>query len=130
MLTENFIDVLVNANQWSPKLAGKLIKYNDHKKCFEIYDKNCIKKGYKIRSLFLLFNATALLLRILVINFPRKFQSSKSTNNTDMNLCFMMLLICIVPAERYRVRGKFPDEFATFFNQIIRFEGIHIRGKD
>lgn len=61
----------------------------------------------------------------------RIFQTSKedkSNFKTDINLCLMMMLICIFAAERYKVRGNFPDDFVNFFNQVVQAETIFIRG--
>lgn len=129
LLTGNFIEILVEVNKWSTKIAGQLFTYNVTRKCFVDWDKQN-KKLFTIRSIFLFFNTAAVLLRMLIMNFSTVNQTDKSKHITDMSFCVMMLFVCLVPAERYRVRGTFPEEFVTFFNQIIQVETIETQGKN
>lgn len=128
LLNENFVKILVEANQMSSKVAGHLFTYNVPRKRFEIQDKQVAKAGFKRRSTFLYMNAVALLLRILSIQFTVKAKTDKGNLKTDMNLCIMMLFICVLPAVRYRVRGDFPEYFVEFFNAVIQAETTLIKG--
>lgn len=127
-LTGNFIQILVEANKWSTTIAGQLFRYNANRKYFAGSDEKN-QKWFKVRSIFLLFNAAAVILRMLIMSYSTVLQTDKSYNRSDMSLCVMMLFICLVPAERYRVRGNFPEEFITFFNQVIQVQTIETRGK-
>lgn len=128
LLTGNFIQILVEANKWSTTIAGQLFTYNASRKYFVDSDaKN--QKTFKVRSMFLLLNAAAVILRMLIMSNSTVLQTDKSYNRSDMSLCVMMLFICLVPAERYRVRGNSPEDFIAFFNQVIQVETIETRGK-
>lgn len=122
LLSEHFVVILAHANKTFPKVAGQIFTYNTKKKIFEVNNKDKATKGFQMRSIFLFSNAAAILLRIISTYFQANDESSQSKMKTEMNLCMMMLYGCIVPAERYRVRGYFPENFVTFFNQVIQVE--------
>lgn len=121
-LSENFVVILAHANKTFPKVAGQIFTYNTKKKIFEVNNKDRATKGFKMRSIFLFSNAAAILFRILNTYFQATTESSQSKLKTEMNLCMMMLFGCVVSAERYRVRGNHPENFVTFFNQVIQVE--------
>lgn len=130
LLTENFSKILAEANTMSPRVTGHLFIYNSKRNRFETRSNNA-KNGFKARSFFLFVNGGAVLLRILNSNVSGcNTEACKGTVTTDMNLSIMMMLVCIVIAERYRVRGTNPDDFATFFNQVIQVETLLRRGKN
>lgn len=128
ILDENFVEILIDANQMSSKVAGHLFTFNVQKKCFKLRNNDGARTGFKRRSMFLFLNSSALLLRILSIQFIPSTETDKDNLNTEMNLCIMMLFICILPAERYRVRGNFPEYFVGFFNAVIQVETTLIKG--
>lgn len=54
LLTGNFIEILVEANKWSTKIAGQLFTYNVKRLCFVDWDKPN-QKLYLV-NLYLNFN--------------------------------------------------------------------------
>lgn len=122
LLTKNLVEIFVQANQMSPKIAGQLFTYETKRQKIEIKEMKGGKNGYKTRLIFLLLNAAVILLRILSNTTVGNDATSRCRVKTELNLYFMVLGSCLVCAERYRVRSKFPEHFVIFFNDIIHAE--------
>lgn len=129
LLTENFVEVLAEANKLSRNIAGQIFTYNTKRQMFEVLNAKRSSNEFKNRSVFLLFNTVALLLRILTRKHITRKHTGLIDAQTEVNLCVMMMFACILPMGRYHVRGKCSSNFTTFFNQIIQVEKRFIRGK-
>lgn len=128
LLTENFIEILAEANQMSSMISGHLFTYSFKKEMFEVKDKQRARIGFKCRSMFLLFNITAQLLRILSLELQTTSGTGKFDTQTDIHMSIMSMFIFSIPTERYRVRGSHPENFSRFFNEVIKFEKFFIIG--
>lgn len=130
LFTDNFIKILVEGNRISPIFAGQLFSYNVDKKYFVSRVTERTRAGFQMRSYFAVFNAAALLLRILWTTFSKNINSNINKNNSNTHLCIMMMLVCLVPAGRYQFRCKYPEVFAKFFNEVIQFEASQTNCKN
>lgn len=122
LLSENLLEIWVDAHKTSPKIAGQLLFYNKTKNLAQPFSENkSTKKGFKFRMIFLQAIMASVLLRILDL----KLQSNLDTKTVEINLCLMMLFMCGLLSEGYRIWAYYPNVFLSFFNNLISFERKH-----
>ncbi len=128
ILSEHFLKNLILANKISPTICGQLFSYDATQNCIKILDKPSARHGFKWRGKLFAFIAAEMIFRILdrKLNFTQEVYTENT--RVDISMCMLMFLPCLVVAERYRVRSKFPDEFKSFFNGVIQMEKIHGKG--
>lgn len=128
LLSENFLEIWVQAHKTSPKIVGQLLLYNETSKSAKILPENKATehttKGFKLRWIFLLSIQLSMLLRILDLKFSPNYENK----TVEINLCAMMLFICVETSEGYRVWAYNPNLFLSFFNNIFLFERKHNAG--
>lgn len=128
LLTENFIDIVLKANRVSSKIAGCLLAYDIERNIVEIPNKDVVKARYRMRAKFLFLNAAFLFTRAVSIQLQMSAKTKQSQLNTNLKLCIMMMFACISTAERYRVRGNFPEDYGMFLNRLLQVERDFING--
>ncbi len=118
LLTENFLSVIIRAYQISPNIAGQQLIYNFENQKFEAIHELSTLNGLKRR--FILFCLITIATIIRIIGLKLKMKAPRETNvSVETNICIMILFMFTVVAERYRIRGKFPNDFVDFLNGVI-----------
>ncbi len=107
----------------SPKIAGQLFIYNEANAKFEVIKTKWSINGYLARSILMLLVCGTMMDRIISI----KIRPEKSTE-AHSKLCLMMIVSCLLMAERYRIRSKYPNEFVSFFNGVSNLESTLTKG--
>ncbi len=64
-----------------------------------------------------------MLIRITQLN------AHKTGNLVERYMCFLMLFLFGLVGERYRIRGKYREEFTSYFNAAIQLNSKHTNGK-
>lgn len=129
---QQLLKLLVQANQACPRLAGEIFRYNEGKVCNQsitIISGKKAKFGVLIRSLVLLVVSFSMILRIRHLQMNKAYGNLNASEKVYMNLCVITLFNSILNAERYRVRGYFPEKFASFVNSLFVMEDRYFKGK-
>ncbi len=119
---EKFLEIIIQANNSSPKITGRLFAYNTSKNKFELASSKSAKIEFRNRWIFLLLNAAAILLRILDAKFLNAHQVGILNKTVEINICVTLCFICIVIGEGYRIRAKYPEDYLSFLNKTIEME--------
>lgn len=117
--SKEFVDIIVNANKWSPILSGQLFAWNIKTNKIEILKKNGTRLGFKFRWRFLLFIVASMVVRIVNLNISKTTPNQMETKTVEIKLCIMMIIMCLCVSECYRVWSYFPEPFIAFLNGII-----------
>ncbi len=129
-ITGNFLDLFIQANKTSSIIAGQLFFYNSNKAQMEIVSgsKGRARKGLQIRYILIILLAVSKLGQILNLKYFVKDHIGIISKTSEINLCIVVLLLSILAAERYRVRGWFPQDYVAFINGTIQIEKSYGQG--
>lgn len=123
------INILIQANQACPRLAGIIIQLNSApSKTISVIPGNIAKVKILIRWLVLMFLAFLVLLRILILQFNKK-EELNTSKKVYIFLCIETFFMFTTTGERYRIRGYFPDHLVSFVNSLFVMEEQYFRGK-
>lgn len=123
------LNILIQANQACPRLAGIIIQLNSApSKTIRVIPGNIAKAKILIRWLVLMFFASLVLLRILILQF-NKTEVLSTSKNVYIFLCILTFFMFTTTGERYRIRGYFPGQLVSFVNSLFVMEEQYFRGK-
>lgn len=124
------IDVLIQGNQACPRLAGLIIEYQKSpSKRIHIIPGTKAKFGVLIRSFAMICMGFLMLLRILDLQANKTEPKLNASEKVYMQLCIITFFTAMVTAERYRIRGYFPEHFTSFVNSLFLMEARYFGGK-
>lgn len=129
LVTENFLQTVIQGYQESPKIAGQLLIYNYKNQKFEKVLQKRAQIGLKIRFIVFYFLTLATVVRIMDSNLQMKGNERKGNPIVETNMCIMVLFVFVLFAERYRSRSESPGDFIDFLNGAILLEQKCERGK-
>lgn len=126
-LYRDLLITLIQANQACPLLSGKILHF-EPKTLVLLPAQSKTRLWLLFRWILILVFSGEIVFRIAYINltagsdalYPKRIQ---------ITLCGLVLLICISIGERYRVRGKSPEEFVEFLHQMFFIETRYFTGK-
>lgn len=130
---QQLLKLLIQANQACPKIAGKIFKCPEGKgygKIIEIIPGKQAKLGILIRCFILVLVSCSMVLRIGYLQLNKTNGNSNPSEKLCMNLCVLTFFIAIVNAERYRVRGYFPEKFVLIINSLYVIKVRYFKGKN
>lgn len=128
LLSENFLEILSNANQDFPSISGQLFSYQATTRQTRIIQGRA-RNGFRARWILLLCVATVMLVQILDNQFLTSDANDISSSKTvKQKMCIMMIFICILTGERYRIRAQYPQEYVSFFNGAVGVEKNYLQG--
>lgn len=128
LLSENFVEIIIQAKENFSKVAGQLFTYSATKYKFEILKKEGSTNEYQRRWLFLLVVAVNLILRILYYKLVHENDKNSYTSG-NLNLCIFQLVLVVATTEHFRLRGCFPDAYLSSLNSVISIERNFNDGK-
>ncbi len=128
MSANSFLKIFTRANQQSPKVAGQLFTYNAKYNKFEIVERQGAANKFKARWIFLQIISATMILRVVDIRLLSQNESRDGNKVAQQNMCIMMFLMCALTGERYKIRGRFPQDYISYFNGVIEFEKKYIKG--
>lgn len=121
LIAENCLEILIQANKVSPKIAGQLFLYKPAKDKVQLLNKNVgCRKGFKFRWLFMITIAFSIFARIIISTQNNKDVNTNAT--VEINLCILMLALLLFVIERYRMWTYYPEDFVDFLNGAIKME--------
>ncbi len=112
-----FLEILLEANEASPKLAGQLFVYHTKLHKFDTLRKHSSTNPYQYRWLFLLTVVAIMILRNV---YSKKDYSGNGTAKSRLST--MMIILVLVVVEHYRIRGFFAQDYISFLNAATFIE--------
>lgn len=128
ILAENFLQVLIQANEMSPFIAGQLFTFQAKTQKFKVLNKNQIINGFQVRWLLFLVISFTFLFRIM-LSLSNANNHNMNTTVVEVNVSIMMVVITLIASDRYRIRGSYPEDFVSFFNGTMEIEQKYSKGK-
>lgn len=128
-LEGNFLKTLVQANELSPNISGKLYTFDDNNKKFSVVAKTSARTGFRIRWFIILVIALSYIVRVAKPTLLLNYDDANSTSKLlEKQLSIMMIIAPLVASERYRIRCNFPHDFVSFFNSALIMEKAYSSG--
>lgn len=119
-LSEQFLPILIQANQTSRFICGQIFSYSSIKPVgFQVSQKRKTKIGYQLRCLFFVGVAIEGLYRMWYIMTTQSKNSYMGSSRLETSLCVMVTVASVLVAERYRVREKYCKEYVTYYNSLL-----------